>query len=36
MGASFSHRFPLEQAEEAVKAGMTRESKKVVIDPWME
>lgn len=32
----FSHRFPLEQAEEAVKASMTRESMKVVIDPWME
>ena len=26
----------LEQAEDAVKAGMTRESMKVVIDPWME
>ena len=26
----------LEQAEEAVKTGMTRESKKVIIDPWME
>lgn len=25
-----------EQAEEAVKASMTRESMKVVIDPWME
>ena len=25
----------LEQAEDAVKAGMTRESMKVVIDPWM-
>ena len=35
----FSHRFPLEQAEEAVKAvkaSITRESMKVVIDPWME
>lgn len=32
----FSHRFPLEQAEQAVKASMTRESMKVVIDPWME
>ena len=30
----FSHRFPL--AEQAVKASMTRESMKVVIDPWME
>ena len=30
----FSHRFP--QAEQAVKASMTRESMKVVIDPWME
>mgnify|MGYP006979297790 CR=1 FL=1 len=30
----FSHHFPL--AEQAVKAGMTRESMKVVIDPWME
>lgn len=29
-----SHRFP--QAEQAVKASMTRESMKVVIDPWME
>ena len=26
----------LEQAEQAVKASMTRESMKVVIDPWME
>lgn len=25
-----------EQAEDAVKAGMTRESMKVIIDPWME
>jgi len=32
----FSHRFPPEQAELAVKASMTRESMKVVIDPWME
>ena len=32
----FSHRFPLAQAEQAVKASMTRESMKVVIDPWME
>ena len=32
----FRHRFLLEQAEDAVKAGMTRESMKVVIDPWME
>lgn len=31
-----SHRFPLAQAEQAVKASMTRESMKVVIDPWME
>ena len=30
----FSHHFP--QAEQAVKASMTRESMKVVIDPWME
>lgn len=30
----FSHRFP--QAEEAVKTSRTRESMKVVIDPWME
>ena len=30
----FSHHFPL--AEQAVKAGMTRESMKVVIAPWME
>ena len=30
----FSHHFPL--AEQAVKAGMTRESMKVVIDPGME
>ena len=26
----------LEQAEDAVKTSMTRESMKVVIDPWME
>lgn len=26
----------LAQAEQAVKASMTRESMKVVIDPWME
>lgn len=32
----FSHHFPWKQAEEAVKASMTRESMKVVIDPWME
>ena len=32
----FSHHFPLAQAEQAVKASMTRESMKVVIDPWME
>ncbi|GEM_PF-615343 len=32
----FRHRFLLEQAEEAVKANMTRKSMKVVIDPWME
>lgn len=32
----FSHHFPLEQAEDAVKARMTRESMKVIIDPWME
>lgn len=32
----FRHRFPLAQAEEAVKASMTRESMKVIIDPWME
>lgn len=30
----FSHHFP--QAEQAVKASMTRESMKVVIAPWME
>ena len=30
----FSHHFP--QAEQAVKTSMTRESMKVVIDPWME
>ncbi len=28
--------FPWKQAEEAVKASMTRESMKVVIAPWME
>ena len=32
----FRYRFPLAQAEEAVKASMIRESMKVVIDPWME
>ena len=32
----FSHHFPWKQAEEAVKASMTRESMKVIIDPWME
>ena len=32
----FRHHFPLEQAEETVKASMTRESMKVVIDRWME
>ena len=30
----FSHHLP--QAEQAVKASMTRESMKVVIAPWME
>lgn len=28
--------FPWKQAEEAVKASMTRESMKVIIDPWIE
>lgn len=32
----FSHRFPLAQAEEAVKTSMTKESMKVIIDPWIE
>ena len=32
----FSHHFPWKQAEEAVKASMTRESMKVIIDPWIE
>ena len=31
----FSHRFPLAQAEEAVKTSMTKESMKVIIDPWI-
>lgn len=30
----FSHHFP--QAKQTVKVSMTRESMKVVIDPWME
>ena len=32
----FSHRYPLSATEEAIKTSMTKESMKVLIDPWMD
>lgn len=31
----FSHHFPLSETEAAIRTGMTEESMKVIIDPWM-
>ena len=32
----FSHRYPLAETEQAIKTSITKESMKVLIDPWME
>ena len=32
----FSHRYSLAETEQAVKTSMTKESMKVLIDPWKE
>ena len=32
----FSHRYPLSATEEAIKTSMTKESMKVLINPWMD